>query len=96
MDGAAADVLDALAEANARYEERFGYIFIVCATGRSADEMLAMLRAATAERSGDRDSDRGRRAGEDYRAASTSTRVGRSGFRILGPWLPALAGRTSA
>jgi 2-oxo-4-hydroxy-4-carboxy-5-ureidoimidazoline decarboxylase len=44
MDGAAADVLDALAEANERYEKRFGYIFIVCATGRSANEMLAILR----------------------------------------------------
>jgi 2-oxo-4-hydroxy-4-carboxy-5-ureidoimidazoline decarboxylase len=38
------DTLDALAEGNRAYEEKFGYIFIVCATGRSADEMLAMLR----------------------------------------------------
>lgn len=36
---------DALAEANREYEKKFGYIFIVCATGRSSDEMLAMLRA---------------------------------------------------
>lgn len=35
--------LRALAEGNAAYEERFGHIFIVCATGRSAAEMLAML-----------------------------------------------------
>jgi 2-oxo-4-hydroxy-4-carboxy-5-ureidoimidazoline decarboxylase len=35
--------LDALAEGNRAYEERFGYIFIVCATGKSADEMLAVL-----------------------------------------------------
>ena len=28
----------------ARYEERFGYIFIVCATGKTAEEMLALLR----------------------------------------------------
>jgi 2-oxo-4-hydroxy-4-carboxy-5-ureidoimidazoline decarboxylase len=34
----------ALAEGNRAYEARFGYIFIVCATGKSADEMLAMLR----------------------------------------------------
>jgi 2-oxo-4-hydroxy-4-carboxy-5-ureidoimidazoline decarboxylase len=39
------EVLDALAEGNRAYEQRFGYIFIVCATGRSAEEMLAMLRA---------------------------------------------------
>ena len=35
----------ALAEANREYEERFGFIFIVCATGRTAEEMLASLRA---------------------------------------------------
>ncbi|MBC7789640.1 MAG: 2-oxo-4-hydroxy-4-carboxy-5-ureidoimidazoline decarboxylase [Anaerolineae bacterium] len=33
-----------LAQANAEYHERFGYIFIVCATGKSGEEMLAMLR----------------------------------------------------
>lgn len=35
--------LDALAAANAEYEEQFGYIFIVCASGRTADQMLALL-----------------------------------------------------
>ena len=44
VDGAAEDVLTALADANRAYEQRFGYIFIVCATGRSADHMLALLR----------------------------------------------------
>jgi 2-oxo-4-hydroxy-4-carboxy-5-ureidoimidazoline decarboxylase len=39
------DVLAGLAEGNAAYEARFGYIFIVCATGKRADEMLALLRA---------------------------------------------------
>jgi 2-oxo-4-hydroxy-4-carboxy-5-ureidoimidazoline decarboxylase len=38
------DVLTALAEANQAYVDRFGFIFIVCATGKSADEMLALLR----------------------------------------------------
>ena len=32
-----------LADGNRDYEARFGYIFIVCATGRTADEMLALL-----------------------------------------------------
>ena len=36
-------VKTALAEGNRRYEERFGRIFIVCASGRSASEMLADL-----------------------------------------------------
>jgi 2-oxo-4-hydroxy-4-carboxy-5-ureidoimidazoline decarboxylase len=34
----------ALAAANREYEKRFGRIFIVCATGKSAAEMLAILR----------------------------------------------------
>jgi 2-oxo-4-hydroxy-4-carboxy-5-ureidoimidazoline decarboxylase len=44
VEGAGLDVLAALADANAAYERRFGYIFIVCATGKTADEMLALLR----------------------------------------------------
>lgn len=42
--GAGDDVLDALLQANRDYEARFGHIFIVCATGKSASEMLALLR----------------------------------------------------
>jgi len=45
VDGAPADVLDQLAAGNRAYQDRFGYIFIVCATGRSAPEMLDLLRA---------------------------------------------------
>ena len=45
VDSAPADILTAFAEANQIYEERFGYIFIVRATGRSAKEMLALLSA---------------------------------------------------
>jgi OHCU decarboxylase len=39
------ETLDALSEANREYETRFGFIYIVCATGKSAEEMLALLRA---------------------------------------------------
>jgi OHCU decarboxylase len=39
-----AKTLDELAEANRLYEEKFGHIFIVCATGKTAVEMLALLR----------------------------------------------------
>ncbi|MOA29339.1 OHCU decarboxylase [compost metagenome] len=38
-------MLAGLADGNAAYEARFGYIFIVCATGKSAEEMLDLLRA---------------------------------------------------
>lgn len=34
----------ALAEANLQYEKRFGRIFIVCASGKSQEQMLAILR----------------------------------------------------
>ncbi|MGI4833853.1 MAG: 2-oxo-4-hydroxy-4-carboxy-5-ureidoimidazoline decarboxylase [Janthinobacterium lividum] len=37
--------LGALAAGNAAYEQKFGYIFIVCATGKSAADMLALLQA---------------------------------------------------
>jgi 2-oxo-4-hydroxy-4-carboxy-5-ureidoimidazoline decarboxylase len=46
--GAAEATLQALAEGNHAYEGRFGFIFIVCATGKNADEMLALLRSRLA------------------------------------------------
>jgi allantoicase len=42
---AGADILARLVHANARYRERFGYTFILCASGRSAAEMLAACEA---------------------------------------------------
>jgi 2-oxo-4-hydroxy-4-carboxy-5-ureidoimidazoline decarboxylase len=43
VNAASQQTLEELAKGNKQYEEKFGYIFIVCATGKSADEMLAML-----------------------------------------------------
>ncbi|MGB9378573.1 MAG: 2-oxo-4-hydroxy-4-carboxy-5-ureidoimidazoline decarboxylase [Mycobacteriales bacterium] len=37
-------VLAALAEANAEYERRFGFVFLICASGLDAERMLAALR----------------------------------------------------
>ena len=37
--------LEALAAGNEEYAQKFGYIFIVCATGKTADGMLALLQA---------------------------------------------------
>lgn len=37
-------VIEELAAGNTIYEEKFGYIFIVCATGKTAGEMLALLQ----------------------------------------------------
>jgi OHCU decarboxylase len=42
------EVAAALAEGNRAYEERFGRIYIVCASGKTAEEMLAILRARLA------------------------------------------------
>jgi OHCU decarboxylase len=39
------DTLHSLSEMNRKYEEKFGYIYIVCATGKSSEEMLEILRA---------------------------------------------------
>ncbi len=44
VDAASEEVLDALAQGNRDYEARFGQIFIVCATGKGAEEMLGLLR----------------------------------------------------
>lgn len=40
---ATAGVIDELAEGNAQYEAKFGFTYIVCATGKSAEEMLEIL-----------------------------------------------------
>jgi 2-oxo-4-hydroxy-4-carboxy-5-ureidoimidazoline decarboxylase len=42
--GASVDTMAALAVGNKAYEERFGQVFLICATGLSAAEMLAALR----------------------------------------------------
>ena len=44
VQSAPEQVLTALAAGNEEYEKKFGYIFIVCATGKSAAEMLSLLR----------------------------------------------------
>lgn len=38
------NVLNELADGNHRYEELFGFTYIVCAAGKSAEEMLQILR----------------------------------------------------
>jgi 5-hydroxyisourate hydrolase/2-oxo-4-hydroxy-4-carboxy-5-ureidoimidazoline decarboxylase len=44
VNTATREVLEALAQGNTDYEKRFGFIFIVCATGKSAPEMLRLLQ----------------------------------------------------
>jgi len=40
---ASASTISELAERNQEYEDRFGFIFIVCASGKSSEEMLAII-----------------------------------------------------
>jgi 2-oxo-4-hydroxy-4-carboxy-5-ureidoimidazoline decarboxylase len=44
VGGATDELKDALAEGNRAYERRFNHIFIVCASGKSALEILKILR----------------------------------------------------
>jgi 2-oxo-4-hydroxy-4-carboxy-5-ureidoimidazoline decarboxylase len=41
----AAGTLEALAEGNREYEAKFGHVYLVCADGRSGEDLLAVLRA---------------------------------------------------
>jgi len=44
LEEAESQTINKLASENNAYEDKFGYIFIVCATGKSADEMLLLLK----------------------------------------------------
>lgn len=44
INSASADILKELAKLNKDYENKFGYIFIVCASGKSAVEMLDIIK----------------------------------------------------
>ena len=44
VSNAAQETVDSLATLNRAYEQKFGFIFIICATGKSSEEMLSALR----------------------------------------------------
>jgi len=69
--------LAALAKGNRAYEEKFGYIFIVCATGKSAEEMLALLEARMAN-----DPDVERKTAAEEQMKITRLRL----EKLLGDW----------
>ena len=41
---ASQEIVDSLATLNRAYEQKFGFIFIICASGKTSDEMLSALR----------------------------------------------------
>jgi allantoicase len=53
MNAAARDTAEKLAALNRVYLDQFGWIFIVCATGKSAGEMLQLLEARLANQPDD-------------------------------------------
>lgn len=48
MNAATGDIRAAIAAANAEYERRFGHVYLVCATGRTAEELLAICQSRLA------------------------------------------------
>ena len=70
---AAASVQQELAQANAEYEKRFGFIFIVYATGKTPAEILGLLRARLANE----------RATEIRNAATEQRQITRTRLRKL-------------
>jgi OHCU decarboxylase len=48
MNAAVSALREAMSSANREYEARFGFIYIVCATGKTAEEMLSLLEARLA------------------------------------------------
>ena len=44
VSSASQGIVDSLAELNRAYEQKFGFIFIICATGKTSEQMLAALK----------------------------------------------------
>ena len=44
VSNASRDTADSLAALNQAYEQKFGFIFIICATGKTSDQMLSTLQ----------------------------------------------------
>jgi 2-oxo-4-hydroxy-4-carboxy-5-ureidoimidazoline decarboxylase len=63
-----AAVLGALARANGEYERRFGHVFLICASGRPAEQILAEAR---------------RRLGNDAVAEQQEVRTELAGIALL-------------
>jgi allantoicase len=67
--------LDALRDANAAYERRFGFVFLLCATGKGAPRSPGAPGAAHGQRPQDRARRGRRRTGEDHPPAPGKARV---------------------
>ena len=70
VKSATKQLLQTLVEKNHAYERRFGHIFLVCATGKGADEMLGLLQSRMAN-----DSDKELRVAAGEQAKITAIRL---------------------
>ena len=59
-----------LAAKNREYDDKFGYVYLVCASGRSAEELLAILTDRLRQRPRDRAPGDAQRAGQDQPASA--------------------------
>lgn len=73
---AGTEVREKLAAGNRAYEDKFGHVYLVCATGRSAEELLAILEERL-----DNDAETERRVLRVELAKINRIRLG----RVLGP-----------
>lgn len=70
-EGTGAATLASLAEVNRRYEEKFGFVYLVYATGKTADQMLAL---AEDRLENDRATEMSNAAGEQQKITATRLR----------------------
>ena len=70
MDSASEETRRELVEANRAYEAKFGHVFLICATGKGADEMLRAARARLGN-----DADAELRVAAEQQALITSLRL---------------------
>jgi len=73
MTGAGSETQHEIEALNRSYREKFGYTFIVCATGKTTDEMLDILRRRIGNRAED----------ELQNAAAEQRRIARLRLRKL-------------
>ena len=73
VDGASEAILNRLVDGNNTYLKKFGFIFIVCAQGKSAEEMCQLLEARLNNHRDQEPPNRSRRTSEDHMVTSSKS-----------------------
>ena len=76
MAGASEELKAEMLELNLAYQERFGHVFLICATGRTGEQMRDAAAGADRQHAGAGARDRPHRTGQDqpYPARQPRTR----------------------